>query len=73
MRGLHPVNLVFVFIYLAVSVVLLGVGITCGLLLICAYYQIELVKHLWLLAIPPAASLLINIFLIELYIKLARR
>jgi hypothetical protein len=66
-------NLVFVFIYLAVSVVMLGSGITFGILFICAFFQIDLVEHLWLLVIPPGASLLINIFLIEIYLKIARR
>jgi hypothetical protein len=67
------VNLVLVFVYLAVSVAMLGVGITFGILFICAYYHIEITQHLWLIGIPPAASLLINVFLIELFLKLSRR
>jgi hypothetical protein len=52
---------------------MLGSGITFGILFICAFFQIDLVEHLWLLVIPPGASLLINIFLIEIYLKIARR
>jgi hypothetical protein len=63
-------HLILLYIYLAMGVVILGTGITFLILFICAYYRIEITQHLWLLAIPPASSLLINVFLIELYRKL---
>jgi hypothetical protein len=66
-------NLIMVLISLAVSVAILGVGITFAILYICAYYNIALTEHLWLIAIPPAASLLINVLLIELYFKIVHR
>ena len=73
MRGLDERNLVLLYIYLAGGCVILGVGITFLILFACAYYSIEIIKHLWLLAIPAASSLLINVLLIELYRKLTKR
>ncbi len=71
MRRPDDHNLVLLYIYLAVSVMVLGTGITFVILWFCAYNGIEITQHLWLLIIPPAASLLINVFLIEVYRKLA--
>jgi hypothetical protein len=66
MRGTDDRNLILIYIYLAFSVVAMGVGITFGILFWCAYYGIEITDHLWLLAIPPASSLFINVLLVEL-------
>jgi hypothetical protein len=66
-------NLVLLYIYLAASVMALGTGITFAILYFCAYKGIEITQHLWLLAIPPAASLFINVILIEIYHKLVGR
>jgi hypothetical protein len=52
---------------------MLGTCITFALLAFCTYYRIDITSNWWLLAIPSAASLLINVFLIELYRKLTRR
>jgi hypothetical protein len=73
MRGSDDRDLVLFYISLASGVVMLGVGITFAVLYLCAYYGVNITTHLWLLAIPPACSLLINVFLIELYRKLTRR
>jgi hypothetical protein len=72
MKGTDDRHLVLLYIYLAMGVVILGTGITFLMLFLCAFYRLELLRHLWLLAIPPAASLIINVFLIELYQKLTR-
>jgi hypothetical protein len=72
-RGSDDHNLVLIYIYLAFSVFAMGAGITFGILSWCAHYGIEVTSHLWLLAIPPAASLLINVFLVELYRKITGR
>ncbi len=73
LRGSDDRYLVLIYIYLAASVAMLGVGITFAMLFVCALYGIVITEHLWLLAIPPVLSLLINVFLIELYRKIARR
>jgi hypothetical protein len=54
-------------------VVMIGVGITFVVLFVCSYYDIDISRNWWLMAIPAAASLLINVFFIELYLKLTRR
>jgi hypothetical protein len=66
-------SLVLIYISLAGGCVIIGTGLTFGLLAICAYYQIDLTQNWWLLLIPLAATLGINVFLIELYKKLTRR
>ena len=73
MRIRKPMSLVFVYIYLAVSCALLGLGITFSILFICQFFGIDLSRNLWLLAIPVASAVLLNIFFIELYRKLSRR
>jgi|WetSurMetagenome_2_1015567.scaffolds.fasta_scaffold99924_4 hypothetical protein len=72
MKGTDDRHLVMLYIYLAMGVAILGTGITFLILFFCAYYGMEILRNLWLLAIPPVASLIINVFLIELYKKLTR-
>ena len=73
MRGSDDRNLVLLYIFLAAGCVALGTGITFALLAVCAYYGVNIMKNLWLLAVPPVASVTINVLLIELYKKLAKR
>jgi hypothetical protein len=72
MKGTDDRQLILIYISLAAGCVILGTGITFALLAVCAYYGVDIMKHLWLLAVPPASSLLINVSLIELYKKLTR-
>ena len=64
-----PESLVLSYIYLAVSCGVLGVIITFLLILACAYFSIDIYKHLWLLAIPVTIAVFLNICFIELYRK----
>jgi hypothetical protein len=73
MRGSDDRNLVLLYIFLAAGCVVLGTGITFALLAVCAYYGVNIMQNLWLLAIPPVASVTINVLLIELYKTLAKR
>ncbi len=73
MRGSDDRYQILIYIYLAFSVMAMGVGITFGILGWCAYHGLKITEHLWLLAIPPASSLLINVLLIELYRKITHR
>jgi hypothetical protein len=73
MRGLDSRQLVVIYIGLATSCVFLGIGITFVVLLICAHLGIDVSKHLWVLTIPAASALILNVFFIELYLKLRRR
>ena len=43
-------NLVLYYVYLAVACAGLGTGITVLLILFCQYYEIDIMKNLWLLA-----------------------
>jgi hypothetical protein len=73
MRGLDNRNLVVIYIGLATSCVFLGIGITFIVLLVCANLGVDVSKNLWVLTIPAASSLILNVFFIELYLKLKRR
>ncbi len=73
MRGSDDRNLILTYIALAAGVSAIGIGLTFGLLAFCAYYRIDITLHWWLLGIPVISSLLINVFLIELYRKLTRK
>ncbi len=58
--------LVRLYIYLASTSVLLGVGITFLMLFICAYFEIDISKHFWIVAIPVVAAVILNITFVEL-------
>jgi hypothetical protein len=73
MRGLDNRHLVVIYIGLATSCVFLGIGITFLVLIICARLDIDISTNLWILAIPAASSLILNVFFIELYLRLRRR
>ena len=68
-----PENLVLYYIYLSIACTGLGIGLTDLLLLCCQYYQIDIPKHFWLLAIPVFASLFVNVLFLELYRWLRNR
>ena len=73
MRGLDNRHLVLIYIGLATSCVFLGIGITFVVLLVCAHLGIDVSRNLWILTIPAASSLILNVFFIELYLRLRRR
>jgi len=62
-----PENLVLYYIYLAIACAGFGLGIIVLLILFCQYNDINILTHLWLLAIPIISSLLVNVLLVELY------
>ncbi len=61
------------YIYLAFGSGALGAVITFVLVVMCRKYNVDLYQHLWLLAIPLASAVIINILLIEIYDRLKRR
>jgi hypothetical protein len=73
MRRSDDRHLVLVYICLAAGCVMLGTGITFALLAVCAYFSIDIMRNLWLLAVPLFASLIINVLLIEIYRRLTGR
>jgi hypothetical protein len=66
-------SLIFTYIYLASSCFALGIGILFLTLFICKYLNIDIFRNLWVLAIPLFLSLLINVFLIELFKKFKQK
>jgi predicted outer membrane lipoprotein len=66
-------NMVLMYIALASGCAAIGTGLTFGLLAFCAYYQIDITRHWWLLGLPLAATLIINVLIIELYRRLTHR
>ncbi len=68
-----PDNLVITYIYLAIGCGILGVVITFAVILACQYFDIDINKNLWVLAIPVTLSLFLNIFSIELYRKFRKK
>ena len=66
-------NLVLYYVYLAVACAGLGTGITVLLILFCQYYEIDIMKNLWLLAVPVVVSLFVNVLFVEVYRRLRKR
>jgi len=64
-----PENLTLYYIFLAVGCGAVGVITTFAVLIVCQYYGIDVTKNLWVLAIPLALSLFLNVSFIELYRK----
>ncbi|MFH1382115.1 MAG: hypothetical protein ABIH70_04390 [Chloroflexota bacterium] len=69
----RPRSLIRMYIYLAVSCVSLGVVLTFLVVFGSVYLGVDISRHLWLLAIPVALPVLLNVLFIELYYRLKRR
>ncbi len=65
----RPESLILSYLYLAIGCAALGVIITFLLILACAYFGIDVYKHLWVLAIPVTVAVVLNICFLELYRK----
>ena len=61
------------YVYLAIGCVILGTVFTLALFFTCQHLGIDIQTHLWLLAIPIALALLINISILELYDRFKRK
>ncbi len=66
-RVRRPVNLVFVYIYLAVGTAAAGLGLTFLMLFVAHHFEINIGEHLWMVAIPPVTSVILNVLLVEWY------
>jgi hypothetical protein len=65
MKGTGDRHLIIIYIYLAAGCVFIGIGLVFLTLIICNYFEIDIVKNFWILGIPVIATLLINVLLIE--------
>ncbi len=70
MREQNGHRLVLTYIYLAIGCGFLGVVLTFVVLFACAYFDIDIAKNIWVLAIPIVLSVLLNVTFVELYHKL---
>ncbi len=61
------------YAYLAIGCAILGTVLTVAVVLACQYLGIDIFAHLWVLAIPTAVSLAVNVALIELYDMLKKK
>jgi hypothetical protein len=68
-----PENLTLYYIYLAVACGTTGIILTFAVLFVCEYYNVNITKNLWVLAIPITLSLFLNISLVELLRWFRRR
>ncbi len=73
MKRLDSRHLIIIYICLAASCAIMGVGITSLVLLLSAMMGIDVSTHLYLLAIPPVLTLVLNELFIELYLRIRRR
>ena len=64
-----PVSLVVMYICLATGCAAVGVILTYALLFACQYYGIDLSRNWWLLILPVALAVILNVGLLELYRK----
>ncbi len=61
------------YIYLATGTTALGIVMVYATLFICRQLGIDLLRNIWLLGIPIALSLILNVLAIELYKKLNKK
>lgn len=61
------------YIFLASGCVSVGVVVTYAVLGICQRLGISIEENLWVLAIPAASALLLNVSILELYRRWRRR
>ncbi len=59
--------MVMEYIFLASGCVVVGVVTTFVVLFVCQRLGISIDKHIWVLATPSVFSLILNVFLLELY------
>ena len=61
------------YIVLATGCSIVGVVVTFLVLMVCARFNINVEKNLWVLAIPVVLSLILNVTLLEFYRKFRKR
>jgi len=66
-------SLVFMYIYLAASCFAVGIGLVLLTLTVCKSLNVNVFNNLWVLLLPVALTLIINVSLIELYRKITKK
>ncbi|MFH1650666.1 MAG: hypothetical protein ABID87_00965 [Chloroflexota bacterium] len=65
--------MVWEIIYLAVGCGVLGVFLTFVMLFVSQYFQIDIFRHWWLLAVPMVVSVTVNVILLETFRRYRRK
>lgn len=66
-------SIIMHYIILASGCAVLGMVITFLLLMALQYLDIDIMKNLWVLAIPVTLSLILNVLFLEMYRKYIRK
>ena len=61
------------YIYLAIGCGFIGVAVTFIVMFACQYFNIDISKNLWVIAVPIATAVILNIILIELYSRFKKK
>ena len=61
------------YIYMAIGCGFIGVAVTFVVIFACQYLGIDISKNLWVIAIPIATAVILNIALIELYSRFRKK
>ena len=73
MKGTDNRSLILSYIYLAVGCTVVGTVMTFVVLVAAQYLSIDISENPWLLAVPAASALFLNVLFIELYRKIKNR
>lgn len=68
-----PGGLLITYIYLAVATAAFGSVLTVVVVIGAWFLGLDIYRNLWLLAIPLILSLILNVCLIELYLKFGKK
>jgi len=68
-----PGGLLITYIYLAVATAAFGSILTVVVVIGAWFLGLDIYRNLWLLAIPLVFSLILNVCLIELYLKYRKK
>jgi hypothetical protein len=71
--GKSLVMSIWEYVYLAVGTGIVGAIATLILVLVCGHLGVNVIDNVWLLGIPLALSLFLNVSAIELYRRLRGR
>ncbi len=58
---------------MAVGCAGLGILLTVVLVAFCQYFRIDLARNLWLISLPIALTIALNIWFIELYDRMKKK
>lgn len=66
-------SVVIAYFYLAIVSGAFGLVLVFVVLLACQYFGVDISQNWWVLAIPVTASVLLNVVLVELFLRRGRK